>query len=195
MESIHPKRIWPHFSAVDGREVFCHVPHDVGGGSDGLGADRSGRLCRQSDGAPRPRGPYQQQQSALQSQTEQYQSRIASLDHDNQQMKTQLAQQQQQTKLLEDRLAAVSDQLRSATDQLAKVQNEKREVDERAKNQTAGLHRQAGVSITPNNSFLQTLPAVHYPDVPSAAMAMLFASHCLPTSFSNRAPRGFVRRR
>jgi flagellar motor protein MotB len=109
---------------------------------------------------------YQQQQTDLQSQISQYQSRIAGLDRDNQQMKTQLAQQQQQTKLLEDRLAVVSEQLRSTTDQLTKVQNDKHEVDERAKTLTAGLRRQAGVSITPNNSFLQTaLPVIHNPDV------------------------------
>ena len=108
---------------------------------------------------------YQQQQSALQAQNGQYQSRIASLDRDNQQMKAQLAQQQQQTKLLEDRLTLVTEQLHSTTEKLAQVQGEKQEVDTRAKALTAGLRRQSGISITPNNSFAQTLPAVRYPNV------------------------------
>ena len=108
---------------------------------------------------------YQQQQSALQKQNELYQSRIDTLDRDNQHNEALLAQQQQQTKLLEDRLAAVTEQLRSTTAQLAQVQNDKQEVDSKAKALTASLRRQAGVSITPNNSFLQTLPAIRYPDV------------------------------
>jgi flagellar motor protein MotB len=109
---------------------------------------------------------YQQQQSALQAQVVQAQSRAATLDHDNQQMKTELAQQQQQCKVLEEQLKAVNDQLRSTTDQLAKLQNDKRDVENRAQALTNNLHRQSGVSITPNNSFLQTaLPIVHNPDV------------------------------
>ena len=108
---------------------------------------------------------YQQNQSALQKQNELYQARIDTLDRDNQHKNDMLAQSQQQAKLLEDRLAAVSEQLRSTTDQLAKVQGEKLEVDTRSRALTAGLRRQAGVSITPNNSFLQTLPAIRYPDV------------------------------
>ena len=87
------------------------------------------------------------------------------LDRDNQRKEALLAQQQQQTKLLEDRLAAVTDQLRSTSDKLAQVQGEKQEIDTRSKALTASLHRQAGVSITPNNSFLQTLPSIRYPDV------------------------------
>jgi flagellar motor protein MotB len=108
---------------------------------------------------------YQQQQSALQKQNELYQSRIDTLDRDNQQTKTLLAQSQQQTRLLEDRLTAVTEQLRSTTAQLAQVQGEKQDVDTKSKALTASLRRQAGVSITPNNSFLQTLPAIRYPEV------------------------------
>ncbi len=108
---------------------------------------------------------YQQQQSALQKQNELYQARIDTLDRDNQHKEALLAQQQQQTKLLEDRLAAVSEQLRGTTDRLAQVQTDKREVDGKAQALTASLRRQAGVSITPNNSFLQTLPVIRYPDV------------------------------
>jgi flagellar motor protein MotB len=108
---------------------------------------------------------YQQQQSALQKQNELYQARIDALDRDNQHKEALLAQSQQQAKLLEDRLAAVTEQLRSTTAQLAQVQGEKQEVDTKSKALTASLRRQAGVSITPNNSFLQTLPAIRYPEV------------------------------
>ena len=108
---------------------------------------------------------YQQQQSALQKQNELYQSRIDTLDRDNQHQKTLLAQTQQQSKLLEDRLAAVTEQLRGTTTQLGQVQNDKQDVDSKAKALTASLRRQAGVSITPNNSFLQTLPAIRCPEV------------------------------
>ena len=76
-----------------------------------------------------------------------------------------MAQQQQQTKLLEDRLNAVTEQLRSTTAQLAQVRGDKQEIDSKAKALTASMRRQAGVSITPNNSFLQTLPAIRYADV------------------------------
>ncbi len=108
---------------------------------------------------------YQQQQTDLQSQISQYQSRIDTLDKDNQHKEALLAQQQQQTKLLEDRLNAVTEQLRSTTAQLTQLQGEKQEVDTRSRALTASLRRQAGVSITPNNSFLQTLPAIRYPEV------------------------------
>ena len=108
---------------------------------------------------------YQQQQSDLQNQIKLYQSRIDILDHDNQRKEALLAQQQQQTKLLEDRLTAVTEQLRSTTAQLAQIQGEKHELDGKTQALTASLRRQAGVSITPNNSFLQTLPAIRYPDV------------------------------
>jgi len=108
---------------------------------------------------------YQQQQSALQKQNELYQARIDTLDRDNQHKEALLAQQQQQTKLLEDRLAVVTEQLRNTTDRLAQVQSDKHEVDGKAAALTASLRRQTGVSITPNNSFLQTLPAIRYADV------------------------------
>ncbi len=108
---------------------------------------------------------YQQQQTDLQNQVAQYQKRINDLDRENQRKEALLAQSQQQSKLLEDRLTLVTEQLRSTTDQLARVQNDKQEVDSKAKALSASLRRQTGVSITPNNSFLQTLPAIRYADV------------------------------
>jgi flagellar motor protein MotB len=108
---------------------------------------------------------YQQQQTALQNQNELLQKRINSLDGDNQHKQDMLAQAQQQNRLLEDRLAVVTEQLRSTTTQLAQTQTDKQEVDTKAKALTASMRRQAGVSITPNNGYLQTLPAIRYPDV------------------------------
>ena len=108
---------------------------------------------------------YQKQQVALQNTNDLYQKRIDALDRDNQHKEAMLAQSQQQNKLMEDRLAAVTDQLRSTTDQLARAQSDKQDLDSKTRALTAGLRRQNGVSITPNNSFLQTLPAIHYADV------------------------------
>jgi flagellar motor protein MotB len=108
---------------------------------------------------------YQHQQTDMQNQISQYQKRINDLDRDNQRNQALLAQSQQQSKLLEDRLTAVTEQLRSTTDQLARTTNDKQELDSRTKALSASMHRQQGVSITPNSSFLQTLPAIHYADV------------------------------
>jgi flagellar motor protein MotB len=108
---------------------------------------------------------YQKQQTDLQNQIAQYQKRINDLDHDNQRNQALLAQSQQQNKLLEDRLTAVTEQLRSSSDQLARVERDKQEIDGTVRAQAASLRRQTGVSITPNNSFLQTLPVIRYADV------------------------------
>jgi flagellar motor protein MotB len=108
---------------------------------------------------------YEQQQTAMVRQNQQYQDRVASLDRDNQELQSTLAQSRQQGKLLEDQLAALREQLRSTTTQLAEIQSEKQDGDRKAQALTASLRRQSGVTITPNNSFLQTLPAVRWPDV------------------------------
>jgi flagellar motor protein MotB len=108
---------------------------------------------------------FEQQQAALTRQNQQYQDRVNALDRDNQELQTTLAQSRQQGKLLEDQLAAVREQLRGTTAQLAQIQAEKQDIDKRAQALTASMHRQSGVSITPNNSFLQTLPAMHSADI------------------------------
>ena len=51
------------------------------------------------------------------------------------------------------------------TAQLAQSQTEQHNSEQKTQALSASLHRQTGVSITPNNSFLQTLPAIHQPDV------------------------------
>ncbi len=103
----------------------------------------------------------EKQQVALQRQNQQLQDRSTALDRDNQEMGTLLAQARQQTKVSEDQLAALRDQLRSVTSQLAQSQSEKENTDKRVQMLTASMQRQGGVTINPNNSFLQTLPATN----------------------------------
>jgi flagellar motor protein MotB len=106
---------------------------------------------------------FQQQQTALTKQNQQLQDRATALDRDNQELLAQLAQTKQQAKVLDDQLAAVREQLRGVTAQLAQIKTEKGSSDKKIDALTASLRRQGGVSITPNNSFLQTLPALDLP--------------------------------
>jgi flagellar motor protein MotB len=108
---------------------------------------------------------FQKQQDALTRQNQQLQDRMNALDHSNQLKEAELAQTLQQRKVAEDQLAALREQLRGVTAQLAQVQADKQNSDKKAQALTASMQRQTGVSITPNNSFLQTLPAIHLPDV------------------------------
>ena len=103
----------------------------------------------------------EQQQAATSRQYQQLQDRANALDRDNQEKDTLLAQARQQTKVSEDQLTALRDQLRSITSQLAQTRAEKENTDKRVQALTASMQRQGGVTIDPNNSFLQTLPAVN----------------------------------
>jgi chemotaxis protein MotB len=107
----------------------------------------------------------EQQQANSSRQNAQLQDRANALDHDNQEMATLLAQSRQQAKVADDQLAAVRDQLRTTTAQLAQLRSEKENSEKRVQTMTASLQRQGGVSISPNNSFLQTLPAINIPGV------------------------------
>lgn len=106
-----------------------------------------------------------QDQVALARQKEELQSRVAALDRDNQEQAALLAQVRQQNKLLEDQIAVLRDQLASTTAQLARVRDEKKATEQKIQAMTASLQRQGGIPITPNNSLLQTLPAINLPDV------------------------------
>ena len=108
---------------------------------------------------------FEQQQLALSRQNTQWQSRASALDRDNQELAGLLAQSRQEAGVLEEQLAAVRDQLRGVTAQLADAREEKKSSDNRVQALTASVRRQGGVSITPNSSLLQTLPAVNLPDV------------------------------
>lgn len=107
----------------------------------------------------------QQQQTALARQTQELQTRAGSLDRDNQDLERMLAQSRQQNKILEDQLAVVREQLGSTSAQLTRVQEEKQATDQKAQALTASMRRRGGVSISPNNSYLQTLPAINVPGV------------------------------
>ncbi len=105
----------------------------------------------------------QQQQANLAEQNRLLQERAATLDRENQNHVAKLAQAQQEAKLLEAQLAALRDQLRSVTAQLAQARAEKGTADKRVEALSASLRRQTGVTITPNNSFLQHMPALDLP--------------------------------
>ena len=108
---------------------------------------------------------YQQQQQALTTQTQQLQARAAAMDRDLQEHTAMLAQARQQNKVLEDQLAAVREQVRGATAQLQEARSAQQSSANQVQALTASMRRRGGVAITPNNSLLQTLPAIHYADV------------------------------
>ena len=108
---------------------------------------------------------YQKEQVAMNRQYQQLQDRARTLDQANQDLSRRLALADQQTQLADERLRAVQDQLRTLTTQLADSQTEQRNSEQKSQALSASLHRQTGVSITPNNSFLQTLPALSQPGV------------------------------
>jgi flagellar motor protein MotB len=110
---------------------------------------------------------FEQQQAATSRQNQQLQDRVNALSRDNEEKDMLLAQARQQTKVSEDRLALVNEQLRSTSSQLAQIRTEKDSTDKRVQAMTASMQRQGGVTISPNNSFLQTLPAANIPGVAS----------------------------
>ncbi|MFH1268458.1 MAG: OmpA family protein [Planctomycetota bacterium] len=107
----------------------------------------------------------QQQQLAMSRQNQELQSRAGTLDRDNQELETLLAQSRQRQQILDDQLALVREQLGGITTQLARVREEKEASEQEAQALTASMRRQRGVSISPNNSLLETLPTIHAPEV------------------------------
>jgi chemotaxis protein MotB len=105
----------------------------------------------------------QKEQLAMQKQNQQYQDRLAALDRQQQDTEALLAQARQQAKLSEEALVALREQLRGVTAQLTQLKTEKGTSDKKVEAMTASMRRQGGVSITPNNSFLHTLPAMELP--------------------------------
>lgn len=105
----------------------------------------------------------QQQQMALANQNQELLGRAAALDRNNQELHATVAQAAQQRKLLEDQLAGMRDQLRTVTAQLAQARTEKVTTERKVEAMNASMQRQTGTSITPNNSFAQTLPTLNLP--------------------------------
>jgi flagellar motor protein MotB len=108
---------------------------------------------------------FEQQQATLTRQNQELTARAAKLDQDNQELGKTVAQWQQQSKLFEDQLGALRDQLRTVNTQLAQAKTEKENTDKKVQTMTASMQRQGGVTITPNNSFLSTLPDIKLPGV------------------------------
>ena len=108
-------------------------------------------------------GKLQEQQAATLRQNAQLQGRLNALDKDNQETAAMLAQERQSNGVLKDELTGVRELLRGANTKLANVQAEKDNQDKQVQALTASLHRQGGVSITPNNSLLRKLPVINLP--------------------------------
>jgi flagellar motor protein MotB len=108
---------------------------------------------------------YQQQQVAMNRQYQELKDRADRLDQANQDLTTRLALAGQQTQLAEEQATALRGQLRAMTDQLTQAQTERQTSEEKSQALSASLHRQTGVTITPNNSFVQTLPVFSQPGV------------------------------
>lgn len=106
-----------------------------------------------------------QQQLATARQIQELQTRAGGLDRDNQELGSLLAQARQQNKVLDDQLAVTRDQLSSVTTQLAQLRQDKKSLEQKAQTLTASMHRQGGVIINPNNSYLESMPTINYPDV------------------------------
>jgi flagellar motor protein MotB len=112
-------------------------------------------------------GDLERQQTAMSRQNQQLQDRVNALSRDNEEKDVLLAQSRQQTKVSDDRVALMQEQLRTTTSQLTQIRAEKDGTDKRVQMLTASMQRQGGVTISPNNSFLQTLPAANVPGVVS----------------------------
>jgi flagellar motor protein MotB len=103
-----------------------------------------------------------EQQQANSARTyQQLQDRANALDRDNQEKEALLAQSRQQTEISENHLAALREQLRGVTSQLAQTRADKESIDKRVQAMNASMQRQGGITIDPNSSLQQTLPAVN----------------------------------
>ena len=108
---------------------------------------------------------YEQQQAIDRRQNQELTAKAAKLNQDNEELAKTVGQWQQQSKVYQDQLAALQDQLRAVNAQLVQVRSDKENTDKRVQTLTASMQRQGGVSITPNNSYLSTLPDIKLPDV------------------------------
>jgi len=107
----------------------------------------------------------QQQQLALSRQAEELQNRAHALDRDNQEKDVLLAQAQQRAQAAEAQVAALKEQLASLTRQLAQTRQEQQAAESRVQALNASLQRRGSVTIQPNSSLVQKLPAMNLPGV------------------------------
>jgi flagellar motor protein MotB len=107
----------------------------------------------------------QQQQLAVSRQAQELQTRANSLDSDNREKDILLAQARQQAQAAEEQLAAVKQQLGTVTMQLTQLREEQKTSEQKAQALTASMRRRGGVTIQPNNSLQETLPAANLPGV------------------------------
>ena len=107
----------------------------------------------------------QQQQLAVSRQAQELQSRAAGLDKDNQELSTLLSQARQRNKLQEDQLSVTREQLTGTNSQLAQLRQDKKTIEQKAQMLNASMQRQGGATINPNNSLLESLPAINSADV------------------------------
>lgn len=108
---------------------------------------------------------FEKDQANLQRQNTELTARSAKLAQDNEELGKTIAQWQQQSKVYEDQLVGLRDQLRTVNNQLALAKAEKDTTEKKVQTLTASMERDGRVSITPNNSFLSTLPNITLPGV------------------------------
>lgn len=107
----------------------------------------------------------QQDQVRITQEYESLKTRAQALDDANQRLSSQVAQFQQEIQAQQDHIATLKTQLGDVTSQLAEARQEKQNVEKEYEILTASVRRRSGVSITPNNSFLRTLPATDVEEV------------------------------
>ena len=107
----------------------------------------------------------QKEHLATARRNQELQNRADVLDRDNQELEKLLAQSRQQADVAEDRAGILREQLSDTASQLAQLRQAKDESDQKARTLTASMQRRGSVTITPNNSFRQTLPAIHLPGI------------------------------
>jgi flagellar motor protein MotB len=107
----------------------------------------------------------QEERFALSRQLQELQTRTNSLDQANQELESVVAQAQRENQLLTDQLNMVREQLGGVTSQLAKLRDQNQTYQERAQALTASMRSRGAVTISPNNSYLATLPQFDHPEV------------------------------
>ena len=107
----------------------------------------------------------QEERLALSRQLQELQSRTNTLDQANQDLESVVAQAERENQLLVDQLNVAREQLGGVTSQLAQLRDQNQTYEERAQALTASMRSRGAVTISPNNSYLATLPQFEHPEV------------------------------